>query len=546
MELSYEDRVADQQGRNAVTWNPLRLLTFYRLILASLLIILFYSIPDNVTFGEYLPTLYSLTCFFYLGFSLVMGFMARLQYPRYEFQTTFQILIDIVIIALLTHTSGGLASGLGILLVITVAAGSLLVPGRIAFLFAAVATMAMIIEQFYSIQLLGLERSIGYTQSGLLGLALFATASLAYFMARRVRDSEALARRRGIDIANLSKLNEHIVQRLQAGIIVTDRRHNIRLINATARKLLGIPDNSENRPLAQLEPTLHRQLLDWQRSPDKESAPFQSAAMGTRILPHFTPLDTAEGQGALIFLEDMATIVSQAQQMKLASLGRLTASIAHEIRNPIGAISHATQLLDESATVDDQDKRLMMIIGEQTRRVNTIVENILQLSRPGATVPQPIELEAWLARFIDEFVHSGACGADQLSATVTPSDLTAWMDPSQLHQVVWNLCQNSLHHGSGEHGSMRIQLQATLAGTPGVPRLDIIDNGPGIAADMTDQIFEPFYTTKRSGTGLGLYLARELCEINNARLSYHPAAEGGSCFRITFPENTGPAVSITA
>ena len=546
MELSYEDRDAEQQSRNALTWKPLRLLTFYRLILASLLIVLFYSIPGNVTFGEYRPVLYSLTCFFYLGFSLVAGFMARLQRPRYEFQTTFQILVDIVVITLLTHASGGLASGLGILLIITVASGSLLVPGRIAFLFAAVAAMAMIVEQLYSIQLLGLARSIGYTQSGLLGLALFATASLAYFMARRVRESEALARRRGIDIANLSRLNEHIVQRLQAGIIVTDNLHNIRLINTTARKLLGIVVNSENRPLAQLAPALNLQLLDWKRSPRKETAAFESASTGTRILPHFTPLGTAEGQGALIFLEDMATINSQAQQMKLASLGRLTASIAHEIRNPIGAISHATQLLDESDAIGKDDQRLMMIIREQTRRVNTIVENILQLSRPAASMPQSIELAAWLAKFSEEFVHSGACDASQLSVSVSPRDITAWMDPSQLHQIVWNLCQNALHHGGKEDGSVRIRLRATLSGTPGTPQLDIIDNGPGIAADMTDQIFEPFYTTKSSGTGLGLYLSRELCEINKARLSYHSAREGGSCFRISFHENAGPAVSAIA
>jgi two-component system sensor histidine kinase PilS (NtrC family) len=543
MELSTEEQVAEQHGRNALTWKPLRLLTLYRLILASLLTILFYSIPENITFGEYYPALYSLTCFFYLGFSLVAGLTARLQRPRYEFQTTFQVLIDIIVITLLTHASGGLASGLGILLIITVAAGSLLVPGRIAFLFAAVAAMAMIIEQFYSIQLLGLARSIGYTQSGLMGLALFATASLAYFMARRVRESEALARRRGIDIANLSKLNEHIVQRLQAGIIVTDPGQNIRLINATARKLLGTADHSENRPLARTAPALHRLLLDWQQYPGKETTPFESETTGIRMRPHFTPLDTADGLGALIFLEDMAAIDSQAQQMKLASLGRLTASIAHEIRNPIGAISHATQLINESDTIDQQDQRLMSIIGEQTRRVNAIVENILQLSRPGSALPQAIALDAWLAKFADEFVHSGACDAEQLSASVTPRDITAWMDPSQLHQVVWNLCQNALHHGGDENGATRIRLQATLSGTSGAPQLDIIDNGQGIAADMTNQIFEPFYTTKSSGTGLGLYLARELCEINNAHLSYHPAPEGGSCFRISFPENTGPAVA---
>jgi len=546
MELTSEDSVTEQQARHAVTWKPLQLLTFYRLILASLLIVLFYSIPENVTFGEYQPVLYSLTCFFYLGFALVAGFMARLRRPRYEFQTAFQVLVDIVVITLLTHASGGLASGLGILLIITVAAGSLLVAGRIAFLFAAVAAMAMILEQVYSIQLLGLPRSIGYTQSGLLGIALFATASLAYFMARRVRESEALARRRGIDIANLSKLNEHIVQRLQAGIIVTDHLHNIRLINSTARKLLGIVVNSEHRPLAQLAPALNLQLLDWKRTPGKGVEPFESASGGTRILPHFTPLDTAEGQGALIFLEDMSVMDTQAQQMKLASLGRLTASIAHEIRNPIGAISHATQLLDESDEIGKDDQRLMMIIREQTRRVNTIVENILQLSRPASSMPRSIELDDWLARFTDEFVHSGACNPGQLSTSVKPRDITVWMDPSQLHQVVWNLCQNAFHHGNDEQGSVRIRLQASLSDTQGTPQLDITDNGPGIAADMTDQIFEPFYTTRSSGTGLGLYLARELCGINNARLSYHAAVEGGSCFRISFPENAGPAVSAIA
>ncbi|MEZ5542465.1 MAG: ATP-binding protein [Pseudomonadota bacterium] len=515
-------------------WKPLRLLTFYRTILAGLLTVLYFTTGGETAHDPMVPGLYGSTCLAYLAFSLVAGFAARLRWPGFELQVIAQILVDIGCVTLLIHASGGLASGLGILLVITVATGSILIQGRMAFMFAAVATLAVMGEHFYSRMLRNLPRETDYTHAGLLGLALFASAGLTYLLARRIRDSESLARRRAVDLANLARLNAHIVQRLQAGIIVTDHEHRIVLINDTARKLLHAPAAGTGQPLADLSEALYGKLQAWLHAPASQPSLLKGAAHGASLLPHFTRLDSSSGPGALIFLEDMAAMERQAQQIKLASLGRLTASIAHEIRNPLGAISHAAQLLNEQEILAAEDRRLAAIIGDNSARVNLIVENVLQLSRPNSSIPQVLGLASWVERFTAEFAHSGSIDPARISCTVAPDDIEISMDPSLLHQVVWNLCQNAVHHNRTER-PVRVQLVGGLTATPGVAHLDIIDDGSGIEPDMTDKIFEPFFTTHRSGTGLGLYIARELCETSGAHLDYHTVATGGSRFRITFP-----------
>jgi two-component system sensor histidine kinase PilS (NtrC family) len=542
----YDDMFPDHERLDALTWKPLRLLTFYRVILAGLLLVLFFAIGDISILGRQDPTLYSITCSLYLGFSLVSGFTARLRHPGYVLQASTQVLVDIVALTLLIHASGGQSSGLGILLIVSVATGSVLLPGRMAFLFAAVAAIAIMGEQAYSTLVILEPRTTDYTQMGLLGVALFATAGLTYLLTRRVYESEALAKRHAISIANLAQLNAHIVQRLQAGIIVTDHEHRIRLINKTARKLLNAPATKEGQPLNTLSPELFHLLQDWRKSPDQEPTLLDTGPASPKVLPHFKLLGTAEGIGSLIFLEDMGAMKKQAQQNKLASLGRLTASIAHEIRNPLGAISHATQLLNESEALSAGDERLMAIISNHTQRVNTVIKNVLQLSRPDTSMPQRIELKAWLKNFIEEFILSGHCGASQISFTAKPEDIAIYMDPSLLHQVIWNLCQNAAQHSAQEPQAVRIRLIAGQSETSGAPTLDIIDNGPGIKDELSDSIFEPFFTTGNSGTGLGLYIAREICESSEAHLDYLPLPGEGSCFRITFPDTEGSSVSVFA
>jgi two-component system sensor histidine kinase PilS (NtrC family) len=521
--------VADELG--ALTWKPLRLLSFYRTILAGLLSVVFFTIGNQTTLGSSNPKLYGITCVAYLAFSLLAGTQARLRRPGFLFQTITQLLADIVAITVLIFASGGTSSGLGILLIISVATGSILLPGRLALMFAAIAALGLMGQQL----LLSLQQHNlvpgNFTQAGMHGLVLFATALFTALLVRRIRTSEALAVRRGIDLASMASLNAHIVQRLQAGIIVTNHDHTIRLMNDAARKLLDYRYVVEGQPLEQIAPALYEQLLAWRRTPERDVELIKGSK--GNLLPHFTLMGTAEGIGAMILLEDTAAMEKQSQQNKLASLGRLTASIAHEIRNPLGAISHAAQLLNEGQAPDSADHRLMSIISGNTERVNAIVENILQLSRPGLVAPQTVCIRDWLDRFVDEFTHSGNIAPGRMQCAVTPEDLEIHMDPSLLHQVVWNLCQNSIHH-AGPDPDVEIRLHAERGVGSGPPHLDIIDNGPGIDPDMADKIFEPFFTTHRSGTGLGLYIAREICASNQATLEFRPS-EHGSCFRITFP-----------
>ncbi len=515
----------------ATDWAPLRLLTFYRVILAGLLTVLFLALADSNPFNVQLPVLFRSTLLTYLAFSVAAGFSTRLHWPGYEFQALLQVLADIGAIALLMQASSGVASSLSALLVIAVAFGALVLPGRLAYLFAAVATLAILFET--GLASLSPERADAsdITRAGLLGVVLFVAAGLAHILVIRARESAALAERRGVDLANLEQLNRYIVQQLQSGLLVIDPSGNVRLVNDNARAMLGVGD-SVLQKLDALSPELAVGLRHWRSDREWQPQPIKVADTGVVLMPRFSSLTTANGQGALILLDDSARLAQQAQQLKLASLGRLTASIAHEIRNPLGAISHAAQLLGESEQLNPGDKRLTEIISNHTQRVNTIIENVLQLSRRSASQPQQLRLGEWLPLFREEFTQSQGIAVERVEVDIDPLAIEVQIDPGHLHQVLTNLCENALRHSRNDGSPIKLRVRQ---GENSTARLDVIDNGPGIDAGTADQMFEPFYTTATSGTGLGLYIARELCEINQARLSYHPL-DDGSCFRIHLPQ----------
>jgi two-component system sensor histidine kinase PilS (NtrC family) len=238
----------------------------------------------------------------------------------------------------------------------------------------------------------------------------------------------------------------------------------------------------------------------------------------------------------VIFLEDTSLIAERVQQAKLAALGRLSASIAHEIRNPIGAMSHAGQLLAESPGIGQESQRLTDIIRVNARRVSQIVESVLALSRRNQARPEQLQLLPWLEDFAREFVQTLELFEGAIAVTDASRDVEAEMDPTHLHQIVWNLCDNAVKYASATAGAIAVELSCGHLVSSGRPYLDVADRGPGIEPANVDEIFEPFFTGQPGGTGLGLYISRELAERNGATLRYHARPGGGSLFRLVFAD----------
>lgn len=517
-------------------WKALGLFNLYRVLVAVVFLILFATGVAPAILGRLHPQLFLGVTLVYLALGLMWGVAGHRRWPAFRLQVYLQAGVDIAAIALLTHASGGVTSGFGMLLVAALGGISLLVPGRAAVFFAALASISLLLMETYG-QLAGVYTTSAYTQAGILGAVLFATSLLAFTLARRARESEDLAVRRGIDLANLAELNEHIIERMQSGVIVVDDEGDIRLMNEAAWALLGDPLVRNPFKLAEVCPALWGLVQEWRQ--DQRPGPYTLPAgdgIPTELQVRLTRLGSGERLATLVFIEDTAEVRNKLQEVKLASLGRLTASIAHEIRNPLGAISHAAQLMAESPELAAEDQRLLEIIQTHARRMNGVVRNVLQLSRREVPSSERIALRPWLEELAGSFVHHEHLPAGTLSVHVDPPETEVRFDPGQLHQVLWNLCANAVKYGTGEDRNTPIEIRAGLGEGGRRAYLEVVDHGPGIPPAERERLFEPFFTTSPSGTGLGLYIARQLCENNGGRLDYVPVPTGGSCFRIELPE----------
>ena len=320
------------------------------------------------------------------------------------------------------------------------------------------------------------------------------------------------------------------------------RRHandRIRLVNESAGKLLGGRTKVTGLRLADIAPSLARYLAGWRAGDDdllKTTLVIGGDANAANIHPHFARLGSGRADGVVIFLEDTSLIAERVQQTKLAALGRLSASIAHEIRNPLGALSHAGQLLAESGSMGPEDHRLTDIIRVNSLRVSRIVESVLALSKGDKIKPERIDLKSWARDFANEFTRTQELYEGAVALSPHSVDVEVEMDRTHLHQVLWNLCDNAVKYASQAAGAIAVELTVGILDSTGRPYIEVADSGPGIDPSKTEEIFEPFYTAQPGGTGLGLYISRELCERNSASLRYLPRPGGGSLFRIVFSD----------
>ena len=503
--------LAPEEGTPQSFWTSLRYFNLYRMVLAGIFLGTTLLYGDAFALGLHSLEWFRYFAAGYLFGAIVLHIVLRDLQDRFEYQLSAQAFLDIVAITLLMWASGGVRSGLGVMLLISLTAASIVAPRRLAYLYAALGSIALLLEQSYWV----LEQdhpTASFIQPGLLAIAYFATAGVTSWLATRVAANERLARQRGRQLATQTRVNQLVIEDMHDGVLVVDRAGRVVQHNPQARQLLG-GAHLLGASLSSLVPGYG--TID-------STGDIQVGGRDLRV----RPLDSRVGEElSVLLVEDTTRAREQAQQLKLAALGRLTANIAHEIRNPLAAISHAAELMREEKRGEDRE-RLARIIHDNSRRLDRLVSDVLQLNRRDRVSATLLALRPWLSDFAAEFVANEGVPAERLELEMRRE---SWIefDREHLHQVMWNLVKNAVRHASSEPKSVRI----VLDGYADRVELSVIDNGPGVPAAIQGQLFEPFFTTEAKGTGLGLYLARELCAANRATLDY-VNDQAGAHFRI--------------
>jgi len=489
-------------------WTSLRYFNLYRVAVATLFLTVTLVYGDALNFGSQSLQLFRYACLAYLAVAVAFQAVLRNVHDFFNLQLSMHIALDIVAITLLMYASGGIRSGLGVMLLISLTGAAIVAPRRLSLLYAALAAIALLLEQGYWV-LAHDAPEANFLQPGLLATGCFATVGVTSWLAQRVAANEALARQRGRSLATQMRINQLVIRDMHDGVVVLNRDARVVQYNPQAQRLLGA-DPLLGAPIGELLPGFDKRL-------DFEVG---GRSIGVRLLETGSDEDLS-----VLFVEDMTRSREQAQQLKLAALGRLTANIAHEIRNPLAAISHAAELLGEERRAEHR-ARLTRIIGDNTRRLERLVSDVLQLNRRDRIAAEPIRLRPWLAAFVEEFVANEEVPAERFVIEAS-RDLSIQFDREHLHQVMWNVLRNAVRYARNEPGSVRL----AIGGFADRVELSVIDNGPGVPVSNQGQLFEPFFTTEAKGTGLGLYLARELCAANRALLEYvHGGA--GAHFRL--------------
>ena len=509
--------------------------SYYRVISAISLLLLGLGVDKNTPVGGLHPTVYLYAASIYVGITVITSLPILNRGKKLQLGWLYSVVLtDIIAIAVMMFASDGITSGLGILLIVNLAAGNILIPGQTGLLFPAVASIFVLGNETYlALSNDGDQRL--YFQAGLHGIIYFTVSLSMQYLARRLRSSSQLADQQALELNELQRLNELIIQRMLTGIMVLDSNDNIRMMNRSARNLIyadgldeSSPDTDTPKPISELS----ERLTSWRNHPNTRPELFKVQGTGPEIQANFATLGHHNSDETLVFLEDHSQISQRAQDLKLASLGNLTASIAHEIRNPLGAISHAAQLLYESPDLSDADRKLVNIAQTHSLRANDIIENILQLSRGKPSEPETIELTSWLVAFISRYRETQA--NTEITFVSEQPECTARFDGGQLMQVLTNLFDNGLRYSHQHTGLSTLKVTVGIYAELERPYLLVQDQGTGIKPEQRENLFEPFYTTERSGTGLGLYISRELAQANQAQLDLIDSDASGACFKLTF------------
>ncbi|MBD9469950.1 ATP-binding protein [Pseudoxanthomonas sp. PXM01] len=516
----------------------------YRLLEAGILAALMFSPLGEVLGKPRHEDLGMVVAVGYLVLALVLFFVGR-SVQWLVWIVFLSVCIDILVAALITHALPGATAGVAMMLLFNVSAAALLLPRTRMALAVALLAIGGLFGEYLFTQFHDGGTARSAAEVIMFAVSYLALAYLAHQAGQKARTSQALADKRGEEVANLFEVNELIIRRMRTGVLVVDADNHIKLANEAASLLLGDGGDGQGADgkgvsLLHAAPELARRLQRWRNGWQTDETPMQFSPDQPEVQPRFARL-LADSETSLIFLDDATVVSRRAESLTLAALGRFSASLAHEIRNPLAAINYAVQLLEESQQVNDGDRRLLQIIHQQCQRTNGIVESVLGLARRERATPEHVDLNAFVRRFVDDYQQTLSIETDTLETIIGAKAVPALVDPRHLQQVVTVLVQNALNYGRLPGESARIRVRVFNAENR--PTIDVMDRGPGIPEAVAAQLFRPFFTTSEHGTGLGLYIARELCRANQATLEYVPVPGGGSCFRVTLP---GPHALLPA
>jgi two-component system, NtrC family, sensor histidine kinase PilS len=521
---SYDAKLAKAHWSSFKLYNGYRVLIALTLLLGHNIDLNWQTINDDI---------FAKTALGYLVFSIISVTVTWFEKPKLELTLPFQIILDILFILLLMQADASNHNMMSMLLVISIAAASLVSDGRLSLFYAAVATIGILLQQFLD-SLIHPNISHDFTSAVVLSIACFAIAWLAHSLATRMQHSEQLASQRGLDLKSLAQVNALITHRMKDGVIVVDHNLFIKHHNLQADAFLNLDNKDwEEKSLDLIAPEIATLLTKWfddeQVLSDNTSSIISTVNIFSRELRiSFLPVAENRNQGAVVFIEDWSQVQTQSHQVKLAALGRLTAKIAHEIRNPLSSISHANQLLQEEENMPAANQRMLQIIEDNVGRVDQIIKDVLELNRRDRTNQETIHLNQFISEFHQEFCAVENISTDYFTLTTERNtevnkDVILF-DRRHLNQILWNLCKNGWRHSMQQKNSLNVRVYTN--GQSLVTNVEITDDGEGIPDNIHTHLFEPFFTTEKSGTGLGLYISRELAGANGANLQYKQSVIG--------------------
>jgi two-component system, NtrC family, sensor histidine kinase PilS len=511
-------------------WQALQIFSLFRFTLALIFLTLCHFDIGPSFLGQLSPALFLLIVDFYVAGTVICMLGAYFKKPEYDLQVNVPILFDFLALTLLMHLSGGLVSGLGLLLVAIVAAHSLLAPIALAMLGAALSSSLILAEQLY-MHLTNPFVSPMYSQAGILGFCIFVTAFIAARLKNRMYHMQRLAYVRGIRLTNSLKLNAQVVAFMQQGVLVLNSDKNIQLINSAALRLLSIGEQQVNH-LEDLPLRFQQAFKQWFDDNTDEVFQVSKDSAEIRISGSLLNEDNMI-TGYIIFIHDIIKEAQKAQHMKLALLGTFAANIAHEIRNPLSSVKHAAQLLNESSELPDNDVQLVNMIKDNCDRMNTVIKNVLSISKKQSHSPQVLDINNFMRDFIEQFNPPGL-PKTQINFEALVSQTYISIDPSQLRQMLINLCENGLRYSMRKMNQPKLDIIMKDVPHRNSINIHIRDYGSGIDGRDAKHMFEPFYTTENQGSGLGLYISREICQMNGGDIHYQ-ATDTGADFCIQLP-----------